>query len=138
MAVIFAEFDSIKLRIHNHINLQTKATLMGAYRDAPQKEPVKAIESKTILGYNCRGYQISTEAGTTEFWITDEAPASLFSTQFAQRADATGNAPFSKNSMIMEVTFTSAESPEQNFQMVCTGLQPETLLLNITDYQEAL
>jgi hypothetical protein len=110
---------------------------MGAYRDAPQKEPVKSIESKIILGYNCQGYQISTEAGTTELWITDEAPASLFSTLFAHRAENPGS-PFSKNSMIMELTFSSANAPEKNYQMICTELHPETLVLNKTDYQEAL
>jgi hypothetical protein len=137
MAVIFSEFEGKKRRIHDRINLQTKATLMGAYRDAPQKEPVKSIESKIILGYNCQGYQISTEAGTTELWITDEAPASLFSTLFAHRAENPGS-PFSKNSMIMELTFSSANAPEKNYQMICTELHPETLVLNKTDYQEAL
>lgn len=126
-----------KRRMHNEINLQTKATLMGAYRDAPEKEPVKAIESKTILGYHSQGYQISTEAGTTRLWITDEAPASLFSTMFAQRAEEPGS-PFRKDSMIMEVIFTSANAPEKNYQMVFTGLQAETLVLNRSDYQEAL
>lgn len=137
MAVIFAELNDNKRRMHNRINLQAKATLIGAYRDAPEKEPVKAIESKTILGYHSQGYQISTEAGTTRLWITDEAPASLFSTMFAHRADEPGS-PFSKDSMIMEVIFTSANAPEKNYQMVCTSLQPETLVLNKGDYQEVL
>jgi hypothetical protein len=136
IAVFFAEFEGKKRRIHNRINLQTKATLIGAYRDAPEKEPVKTLESKTILGYQCQGYQISTEAGTTQLWVTDEAPASLFSTMFAYRTHQPGS-PFSKSSMIMEVTFTSANAPEENYQMVCTALQPETLVLNKTDYQEA-
>lgn len=137
MAVIFAEIEDKKGRMHNRINLQTKVTLMGAYRDAPEIEPVKAIEGKTILGYDSRGYQISTEAGTTRLWITDEAPASLFGTMFAHRADQPGS-PFSKDSMIMELTFISANMPEKNYQMLCTELQPETLILNKSDYQEVL
>ncbi len=137
MAVIFGEFEGRKSRMHNYINVQTKATLIGAYRDARETEPVKAIESKTILGYHSKGYQISTEAGTTRLWITDEAPASLFSSMFAHRTDVPG-LPFSKHSMIMEVSFTSADTPEKNYQMECTGLQPETLVLNKSDYQEAL
>ena len=135
MVVLFGELEGKKRRMHNRMGLQTKATLMGAYKDAPEQEPVKAIESKTILGYNCQGYQISTEAGTTRLWITDEAPASLFSSLFAQRVLATINAPFSEYSMIMEVDFTSANAPEKNYQMECTGLQPETLVLNKTDYE---
>jgi peptidoglycan hydrolase-like protein with peptidoglycan-binding domain len=137
MAVIFAELDGRKGRMHSPVSLKTKATLMGAFRDAPAKEPAKEIESKTILGYHSKGYQISTEAGTTRLWITDEAPASLFSTQFAQRAGNPGS-PVGSNSMIMEVSFVSADSPEKSYEMVCTGLQPESLVLSKSDYQEAL
>jgi peptidoglycan hydrolase-like protein with peptidoglycan-binding domain len=136
VAVIFAEYEDKKRRLHNQINLETKAALLGAYRDAPEKEPTKAIEGKTILGYYSQGYEISTEAGTTRLWITDEAPASLFSSMFAHRADEPGS-PFSKGSMIMEATFTSANAPEKNYQMVLTGLQLESLVLNKSDYQEA-
>lgn len=134
MVVLFGELEGKKRRMHNRMGLQTKATLVGAYKDASEQEPVKPLESKTILGYTCQGYQIATEAGITQLWITDEAPASLFSTLFEYRSDAP-NSPISKNSMIMEVAFISAKAPEKNYQMVCTELEPETLVLNKTDYE---
>ena len=131
--VIFAELNGEKRRSNNYMNLQTKATMMGAYHDAPEKEPVKSIEGKTILGYQCTGYRITTESGTTDFWVTEDAPASLFSIMLLQR----GSLPFGFNSMIMEVNFASAESSEKNYQMVCTSMEPEVLELNQSDYQEA-
>jgi hypothetical protein len=138
MVVLFAEWEEKKRRIHNHMNLGTKAALVGAYRDAPKKEPLKTLEDKTLLGYFCQGYQIVTEAGTTRFWITDQAPASMFSALFAQLAEVGGSVPISQDSMIMEVNFTSATAPEKNYQMVCTGLAPQALVLNKADYEEAL
>lgn len=137
LAVLFGEKDGQRRRIHNRINLETKATLVGAFRDAPKTEPIKSIGSKTILGYPSRGYEISTLAGTTQLWVTDQAPASLFSTMFQARAEATGDLPLSERSMLMEVTFTSAEMPEKNYHMECIQLEPDTLILSKRDYNEA-
>ena len=69
--------------------------------------------------------------------MTDEAPASLFSTMFADRAETTGAPPLSEGSMIMEVSFTSTEMPEKNYHMECIQLEPDTLILSKSDYREA-
>jgi len=87
LAVLYAEKDGEKRTIHNRINIETKALLIGAYRDAPRETPIKPLGEKIILGYPSRGYEISTLAGTTEIWLTDDAPASLFTTMFHGRAE---------------------------------------------------
>ena len=136
MAVLFGEFQGQKRRIHNYFNLETKATLMGAYRDAPRTAPVTPLKDKSILGYDCTGYQITTETGTTKLWITNQAPVTMFSTLFTYRSHLP-DSPFTENSMIMEVVFDSASDPEKSYQMVCTALQPEKLVLRQSDYQQA-
>jgi hypothetical protein len=111
--------------------------LVGALRNAPQNSPVRSLGSKKILGYTSQGYEISTLAGTTEIWVTDDAPASLFSTMFRNRADSKGEFPLNERSMILEVAFTSARTPEDNYHMVCTELQSESLTLKTSDYESS-
>jgi len=135
LAVLFGEKDDEKGMVYNQMSPETKATLMGAYRGAPQDAPVRSLGSKEILGYSSRGYEIITLAGTTQIWVTNDAPATLFSNLFEWRANLEGDAPLDKNSMVMEVTFTSARTPEDNYHMVCTELQPDTLTLRTTDYE---
>lgn len=137
LAVLYAEKDGEKRTLHNRLNIETKALLIGAYRDAPQTTPVKSLGSKKILGYRSQGYEISTLAGTTEIWVTDDAPASLFSTMFRNRATSTGEPPLGENSMIMEVTFTSAHTPEDNYHMECTELQSDKMAVKTSDYQSS-
>lgn len=137
LAVLYAEKDGEKRMAHNRISLETKAMLIGARRDAPQEAPVRSLGSRTILGYTSQGYEISTLAGVTEIWVTDDAPASLFSTMFSNRANSRGESPLDESSMILELTFTSARTPKDNYHMVCTELQSESLTLKTSDYQSS-
>ncbi|TBN06707.1 DUF4412 domain-containing protein [Hyunsoonleella flava] len=132
--VYYAEIEGQKRQARKKMGILTKARLLGAYKDAPDKQ-VKPLGSKKLLGFNCEGYEISTQDGTTQFWVTNEAPATLYAVMFESRAEAP-NSPFTKNSMIMEVAYTSKESPNENYQMACTQLQPKTMVFNKTDYIE--
>ena len=134
VVVLFAEMDGEKRRIHNRMNLETRATLIGGHRDAPEKEPVKSLGNKTILGYPTRGYEISTLAGTTQLWVTDQAPATLFSPMFGHRTSEFGDSSLSEDTMIMEASFTSAFGPEKNYHMEVTQIQPDTVLLSTGEY----
>lgn len=132
--VYFAEIEGKKMRARKKMDILTKAKMIGAYRDAPNRT-VKSIGSKTLLDYQCHGYEISTDAGTTVLWVTNEAPATMFGAMFANRAKQP-NSPFTENTMIMEVVFTSKESTDKNYQMVCTKIQSKSIIYNINDYQE--
>ena len=123
-----------KRQARKKMGILTKARLLGAYKDAPGKQ-VKSLGSKKLLGFNCDGYEITTQDGTTQFWVTNEAPATLYGAMFEKRAEAP-NSPFTKNSMIMEVTYTSSETASKNYQMLCTQLQPKNRVFNKTDYIE--
>ncbi|MFV0590246.1 MAG: DUF4412 domain-containing protein [Draconibacterium sp.] len=132
--IYFVEMEGEKIISRKKMDLLTVAKLVGAYRDAPNRE-VKPIGSKNILGYNCEGYEITTDSGTTQVWITNEAPATMYRTLFEKRAEAP-DSPFTKNTMIMETTFTSKEDRGRDYQMVCTQFQPENLVFNKDDYIE--
>lgn len=134
MEVYFAEIEGEKLRARKKMDIFTKAKMVGAYRDAPNRT-VKSIGNKSLLGYQCNGYEISTDAGITELWVTNEAPATLYGAMFEKRAEQP-NSPFTKNTMIMEVVFTSKESADKNYQMVCTQIESKSINYNLNDYQE--
>lgn len=132
--VYYAEIEGQKRQARKKMGILTKVRLLGAYKDAPGKQ-VKPLGSKKLLGFNCDGYEIKTQEGTTQFWVTSQAPATLYGAMFKSRAEAP-NSPFTKNSMIMEVTYTSNEAASKNYQMVCTQLQPKNRVFNKTDYIE--
>ena len=134
MEVYFAEIKGEKRKARKKMGIFTKAKLIGAYKDAPDRT-VKSIGTKTLLGYECQGFEISTDAGVTNLWVTNEAPATLYSALFASRADAP-ESPFSKNTMILETTFTSSKDPNKSYQMACVALEPNTLVFDNNDYKE--
>lgn len=135
LVALFREKNGNRGLAYNRMSLETKAKLTATYRDAPQKAPVKSLGTKKILGYDSEGYEIPTLAGTTEIWVTDDAPASLFGMMFENRTDSNGEAGFGKNSMVMEISFTSARTPEDNYRVVCTDVRPDALTLRAADYQ---
>ncbi|MEZ4796556.1 MAG: DUF4412 domain-containing protein [Flavobacteriaceae bacterium] len=132
--VHYAEVQGQKRHARKKMDIFTKAKIVGAYKDAPNRE-VKPTGEKKLLGFNCKGYEIKTDAGTTQIWVTNEAPATLYAAMFEKRAEA-ANSPFTKNTMIMEVNFTSNETADKSYQMLCTQLQPKTIVFNLNDYKE--
>lgn len=93
---------------------------------------VKNLASKSILGYEARGYEIATGNGVLQLWLTHDAPATMFKTMFSLRA-VQKESPFRPNDMIMEMKFTSAADATKNFSWSCTSLNPYTKSFNITD-----
>lgn len=133
MELYFAEIKGEKKSARKKIDIYTKAKMVGAYRDAPNRK-VNSIDNKIVLGYNCKGYEIISDAGTTQLWVTNEAPATMYSAMFTHRADKP-DSRFTKNTMILEVSFTSAEKPSKNYHMQFTQLQPNTLAFDNSDYK---
>ncbi len=132
--IYYADIQGEKRRARRKMNIFTKARLIGAFKDAPDKK-VKLLGNKKLLDYNCEGYEISNQDGTTQLWVTNEAPATMYAAMFENRAKMP-NSPFTKNTMIMEVNFTSNKSADKNYQMICKQLQPKTMAFNLTDYKE--
>lgn len=134
MQVYYAEIQGKKRQARKKMDILTKARLVGAFKDAPDKQ-VKPLGNKKLLGFNCKGYEITTQEGITRFWVTNEAPATIYGAMFKSKAEIP-NSPFTKNSMIMEVDFTSKNTAIKSYQMVCTQLQPKTMAFNQKNYIE--
>lgn len=130
--VHFIEIIGKKRLVRKKMDILTKAGIVGAFKDAHDKQ-VKPIGNKKILGFDCEGYEITTQVGTTELWITNETPATMYGAMFTNRAEA-NNSPFTKSTMVMEVTFSSKEATTNNYHMVCTQLEPKTKAFNVNEY----
>lgn len=116
------------------MDFNTTLTIMGAYKGSPNTQ-VAELGSKKLLGYNCSGYEITSDAGTTVLWVTNEAPATLYSALFKSRSEMP-NSPFTTSTMIMKFEFNAAENSDKSYQMVCTAQKPAVLAFNKIDYIE--
>ncbi len=99
---------------------------------------ITPLPSKTILGYNCKGYLIKQDEGTSKIYITDEAPVS-FVGMFAnlekmQKNMNTATIPFGKNSLMMEMEYTSNKGKRDNIHMICTALKEQPFTINKAEY----
>jgi len=132
--VYFAEIDGKKRRAVKRMDIIGKVKQIGAFRDSPNTK-ITAIGSKSVLGFECKGYKITSDAGTTELWITNQAPATAFRALFEARA-AMPNSPFTKDTMIMEVVYTSADNSNNNYRMTCMEFKPSQQQFLINNYTE--
>ncbi len=100
---------------------------------------ITPLPGKTILGYSCKGYLVKQDEGTSKIYITDEAPVS-FVGMFAnlekmQKSMSSSPIPFSKNSLMMEMEYTSNKRKRDNVHMICTALKKAPFTINKEDYR---
>jgi hypothetical protein len=95
---------------------------------------VTPIGNKTILGYTCQGYQITSKEGISKIWLTDEAPVGFLVGMGQAESIPTTGLPIGNNTMFMEMQFESAKKKKDNFSMLCTELVQEDLILVKADY----
>jgi len=95
---------------------------------------VTPIGNKTILGYTCQGYQITSKEGISKIWLTNETPVGFLGGMGQAESIPTTGLPIGSNTMFMEMQFESAKKKKDNFSMVCTELVQEDLILVKADY----
>ncbi|PVW13539.1 DUF4412 domain-containing protein [Marixanthomonas spongiae] len=100
---------------------------------------ITPLPGKTILGYKCKGYLVKQEDGTAKIYITNEAPVS-FVGMFAnlekmQKNMNTASIPFGKNSLMMEMEYTSNKRKRDHMHMICTSLEKKPFTIEKADYQ---
>lgn len=108
----------------------TAARMVGAYKDGDNRG-IKTLHKKNVLGFDAQGYEINTDDGVMEIWVTHDAPATLFGTMFSERSKVKGS-PFQSNDMILEMKYSSAKSADKNYHWLCTALVPKSKTFNIT------
>lgn len=99
-------------------------------------EDIKVIPigDKTILGYNCKGYQITSKDGVSKVWITNETPVGYLGGIANTESLPSSVLPLGENIMFMEMQFESAKKKKDNFSMVCTELKEESMSIIKREY----
>lgn len=95
---------------------------------------ITPIGNKTILGYTCQGYQITSKEGISKIWLTNETPVGFLGGMGQAESIPTTGLPIGSNTMFMEMQFESAKKKKDNFSMVCTELIQEDFVLAKADY----
>ena len=96
------------------------------------------IESKTILGYHCKGYQVTTEDGVSKVWVTNETPVGFNSGLFDMEHEyPTSAIPIDNNSMMMEMHYVSNKKDEE-YGMKCIEFTKENMSIRKEDYTSML
>ena len=95
------------------------------------------IESKTILGYNCDGYQVTSKDGVGRFWVTNEAPVTINEVyaNFKSLPKKARNYPLTVNSLILEMNYSPNRGKKDTMEMVCTKLTEKDFEIRKEDYQ---
>ncbi|RFN57684.1 DUF4412 domain-containing protein [Marixanthomonas ophiurae] len=141
--VTFMDNNGQKMAMKMRIPLEEKMQEMiektqKGENKAANTANITPLPSKTILGYNCKGYLVKQDEGTSKIYITDEAPVS-FVGMFAnlekmQKNMNTATIPFGKNSLMMEMEYTSNKRKRDNVHMICTALKEKPFTINKAEY----
>ncbi|WP_417363547.1 DUF4412 domain-containing protein [Galbibacter sp.] len=105
----------------------------------PEDYKFVEIEGKTILGYRCKGYQITTDDGISKVWVTNQTPVGFNSGLFDMEHDNPASAiPMDENSMMMEMHFTPNKKNGDSYSMKCTEFSKENMSIKKGDYTSML
>jgi len=113
--------------------------------DVAQQQAVKdytivKTDTKTILGYPCQGFKITSSDGVINMYIAQNAPVSFNNTM-------SGDSKFKpkgfdpkwlkefKNGLMMQMQFTSNKKEKYNMKMTCVELVKEPLTINMSAYK---
>lgn len=95
---------------------------------------ITPIADKVILGYVCKGYQITSKDGISKVWITNETPVGYLGGIANAENLPSSILPLGENTMFMEMQFESAKKKKDNFSMVCTELKEEGMTIKKEEY----
>ena len=121
--------------------------LMASRMDASKTEDdedfyknaeIREIDGKTILGFNCKGYEVETDGHLMKFYVTEEANVSFSKMyQYEKSKMPPGiKAELLKNGegLMLEMQMTDKKNPENNATMICTSLKEESFNINKANY----
>ncbi|MEZ4778275.1 MAG: DUF4412 domain-containing protein [Flavobacteriaceae bacterium] len=119
-------------------NLQKSEKKFGK-KIIPEEEDVEIvpIKGKTILGYPCDGYQVTSKDGVGKFWVTNDAPVTIMEVyaNFKSLPKSARNYPITEKSLILEMNYVANKGTKDNMEMVCTQLTEKEVKIHKKDYQ---
>lgn len=122
------------------MRLSSNQQLMDKYMEKATEEGAEdvqltPIESKTILGYRCKGFQMESEDGISRVWVTDEAPVGLINSMMQTDYIPEGLPDMGPNTLFMEMEYVPKKGKRGNVRMVCTELKPFSMAIHKKEYQ---
>src|SRR5690606_24060172 len=106
-----------------------------AAEEGAEDVAITPIESKTILGYRCKGFQMETDEGISKVWVTDEAPVGMVNGLVKAEYIPEGLPDLGANALFMEMEYVPKKGSEGNVRMVCTELKPVSMTIYKKEYQ---
>ena len=97
-------------------------------------------DTKTILGYKCQGFKITSSDGIIHMYIAKDAPVSFNSamsgnSKFKPKGFNTAWLKEFKNGLMMEMSFISNKKKKHNIKMTCVELVEEPISINLSEYK---
>jgi len=99
----------------------------------------KKIDSKTIMGYKCRGYQAENKDGVYTFYITSEPDISFMDMYKSDNAKLPANFDpkwiEDGNGLMMQMILEDKKNAKNNLVMTCIALEKQSVSLRKRDYK---
>lgn len=103
---------------------------------------MKKLPSKTILGFECEGYQMESEDFKITSYVLMDAPVSFNNAGIAMQNQQNMPRGFdpdwlnnSGDALVMEMHFDHKKKKRLKGSMVCTALEKEPLTINVREYE---
>jgi hypothetical protein len=127
---------AMKMKMPNAKKMQKKFGKKIIPDEKEEEVDIVPIKGKTILGYQCDGYQVTSKDGVGQFWVTNEAPVTINEVfaNFKSLPKKARNYPLSVKSLILEMNYTAKRGKKDNMKMLATQLVENPIEINKKDY----
>jgi len=103
------------------------------------KYTFKKINSKTIMGYNCRGFQAENKDGVYTFYITNEPDISFMDIYKSDKTKLPANFDpkwiEDGKGLMMQMILKDKKKAKNNLIMTCVALEKQSVILHKSDYK---
>ena len=135
LMAMFFNSEENKMLMASRLNTAETQDDKDFYKDAEIRE----IKGKTILNYNCQGYEVETDGHLFRFYITHEADVS-FTKMYQQEKSRMppGIAEeLLKNGegLMLEMQMIDKKDSKNNATMICTSLNKEAFDISKANYR---
>jgi hypothetical protein len=127
---------AMKMKMPNAKKMQKKFGKKIIPDEKEEEVDIVPIKGKTILGYECDGYQVTSKDGVGQFWVTNDAPVTINEVfaNFKSLPKKARNYPLSVKSLVLEMNYVANRGKKDNMTMLCTQLVEITVEINKKDY----
>lgn len=99
----------------------------------------KKIGGKTIMGYNCSGFQAENKDGVYTFYITSEPDISFMDIYRSDKTNLPANFDpkwiEDGKGLMMQMILEDKKKPKNNLVMTCVALEKQSVKLRKSDYK---